>query len=829
MVSSALSPATDLRPVWISVDEEENDPVRFVAVLAAAFARIDSRCGAEARRMLAGAWDGGGRGVPSWGRQVLDELMNDISELFDHDVVLVLDDLHRITEPAAFAALDRLLERMPPVLHIVMVTRHDPPLALARLRARAELAEMRFSDLRFTMEEAGALLSAQTAADPNGAPLSGDDITLGWERTEGWAAGLRLLATALAGRPGSEERAALFTGRSQADRYMFDFLAEEVLAAETAEVQEFLMETSILDRLTPAACSAVSGNPDAPALLDDLERRNLFVVPTYDPDGPGRTVRYHDLFATFLGRQLRRRMPERIPELHRRAADAAAAPSEAIGHLLDAGLVDRAANAIQAMGGPMLQQGLIVTVRGWIERLPESVFEAHPRLLYLLGLCAWQTGSVDEGRALFEQAAGRFEVVGDKSALGQTLTYLSLASLAEADTARSIELGERALSLPLPADSRVKLLLNRIRAQRMHGALTGVDADLDEVIALVRQQPDPRTLAAIVTHLNPVFASIPGGVDRFERTCGLARAYINDSTSPARVAFETQRSLVYLWRGRLDDFLQAGDRTLTLRDRYGSDNPWLDLWLLAMLGMVAGGQGDGQRAMSYLDRGVDLADEMPSGDSFRSTIQYPYGFVCWMLGRFDNAHEAHARMVAATTPGELATAPALRATLQGLLHISQGEHEVAVRVLRRAVDEQERVPRVVMYANPRLALAHLLILMDRRRDALTVFTPTLHLCERENTGGFILLCGSLSVQPLRLAIEQRISRDFAARLLDAVEAPVQPKPVAVAATGEALSAREMEILRLLVGGATNREIAEQLFIGDQTVKTHVSESSGSWT
>lgn len=296
-------------------------------------------------------------------------LINDILETLPDPFVLVLDDLHLVSEPAVYTALDYLLERLPPQMHLMAATRHDPPLALARLRGRGALAELRLPDLRFTLDEAAAFLNTQRLG------LSPEDLASLHSRTEGWAVGLRLLADSLNRIPTRSGRSAFITYLAQTDRYVFDFLADEVLSRQSSAVRTFLLETSILPELTPALCQAVTGRADALAILEDLYRRNLFLVAVDDgrwttDDGPQTTdlirrpssmvrrlssvvhrpiYRYHALFAEFLRRRLTQEMPERLVELHARAAQAETVPARAIAHYLAAQLWEPAAQAMGAV------------------------------------------------------------------------------------------------------------------------------------------------------------------------------------------------------------------------------------------------------------------------------------------------------------------------------------------------------------------------------------------------------------------------------------------------------------------------------------------------
>ena len=367
-----------------------------------------------------------------------------------------------IAEPAIYIALDYLLERLPPQMRLVVGARHDPPLALPRLRARGQLAELRVGDLRFTLDETATFLNETLRLG-----LSPDDLTTLQNRTEGWPVGLRLLAGSLTRIPTPAGRTAFIAHLAQTGRHIFGFLADEVLSRQSPAVRTFLLETSILSELTPALCQAVTGRSDAEAMLEDLDRRSLFIAavnrPPHTPTlpHPHTSYRYHALFAEFLRRQLAQEMPERAPELHRRAAEAQAAPDHAIGHYLAAEMWEQAAQAIEQVGEQLLHQGLLDTLIGWIRALPTPLREAHPDLAWLLGHCALLKGEFEVAQSLLERVLRDYEAAGDELRGGGALTYLALSALLQADFERASTLIQRALAHPLPPHSRVSLLMGR--------------------------------------------------------------------------------------------------------------------------------------------------------------------------------------------------------------------------------------------------------------------------------------------------------------------------------------------------------------------------------
>jgi LuxR family maltose regulon positive regulatory protein len=348
---------------WLSLDSGDSDPSSYWAYVLAALRTAAPDVGASAQSLL----DSPG-GAPM--TTVLTSLINDLAAS-DEDVVLVLDDYHVIQASAIHEAMTFLVDHLPPQLRLVIATRSDPPLPLARLRARGDLAEVRAADLRFTEQEAADYFNGM------GLRLSADEVITLEGRTEGWVAALQLAALSLQGR---DDAAGFIDGFAGDDRHVVDYLVEEVVHRQPEDVRDFLLRTSVLPRLSGALADAITGRTDGRAMLETLDRDNLFLVPL---DDQRRWYRYHHLFADMLQARLLDELSGETSELHRRASawfERDGDTSAAIEHALAAGDADRAAGLVESVLPAMTQVRREEQLRRWMEALPDEVYARRPVL-----------------------------------------------------------------------------------------------------------------------------------------------------------------------------------------------------------------------------------------------------------------------------------------------------------------------------------------------------------------------------------------------------------------------------------------------------------------
>jgi LuxR family maltose regulon positive regulatory protein len=828
----------DLSVAWLSLDEEDNDPIRFLTALIAALQHLDPACGVTAQSLLTSHLHHG-----TGGRRVISVLINDMLETFSDPFVLILDDLHRIVEPAIFVALDYLLEHRPLQLRLAVATRVDPPLALARLRARGELAELRLAELRFSEEEAAVFLNRRLQLG-----LSATDLALLHTRTEGWPVGLRLLASSLDQVPSAQDRRLFLSCLAKTDRSVFEFLAEEVFDSQEAEVRSFLLETAILRELTPSLCQAVTHRADAGTMLEELYHRNLFLVQiassqvrgTLEPGGVSRSdqphlettvlqretrYRYHDLFAEFLRHKLEVEWPERVSELHLLAARAESEPSRAVDHYLAAARWPDAADLIERIGAEMFTRGYLDTLSRWIGALPTSVREGRPRLLHYLSSCAFWRGAWPEVQGLLEHALHGFEAAGDEAAQGEVLFDLAICASGQGDLELSGDLYGQALAKPIAPHTRVQALLGRALARGAMGDWQQTVRDFNAAMALVEQSGQLASLHLVALEFfHPGLAVVPGGLEHLQRVCAKARAQIGNEVSPSRLMVEEMTTILHLFRGQLAEAIRSGERAMDLRKQLGG-HPFLSLNAVLFLAIAHAARGDYAAVEPLFDvlfLGVDQRAQPPPD---LPIYLFYAGRVRWLQGRLPEARQIYDQMCALMKDPrrEFPETRICRAWMQSLLEGARGHYREAERALLQPEVLGQPDRGSTIHGSTRLMLARLYWRQDRHSEALAELAPVLAYHEQLGIPFPILAEGQSVVPLLRLAVEQGVHERYAAHLLGLLGADDEPRPVYVLHTGETLTPREVQVLRLVVAGHSNRAIAEQLVISVWTVKSHLTK------
>src|SRR5215208_4370166 len=437
--------------VWLSLDEGDNDPTRFLSYLVAALRRsVDEEFGEGVLAALRS---------PETPRleALTGALINEMADL-SGEIAIILDDYNLVDSESVRGIVSFLLEHLPENAYLVIASRVDPPLPLSRLRARGQITEIGAAELAFTQEEAVAFLRGVMDLD-----LSTEEVATLEEATEGWIAGLQLAALSMRDRKDVSGFIETFSG---SHRDVLDFLAEEVLERQPQAVREFLLKTSILDSLTGPLCDALTDRTDGDEMLERLERENLFVVAL---DDERVWYRYHHLFAEFLRGRLKRDSPERVGELHLNASgwyEENGLVAEAVRHALSAGDHERAARLIERGTAQTWYRGEVVTLLGWLQKLPKEAMRHRPLLLVWYAAGLMLVGRLAGVESLLREAEGavaagegqgeepRSGADGDdpQHLLATAAAVRSLHARLQGDPQGAVEHARRALAL-LPEDN----------------------------------------------------------------------------------------------------------------------------------------------------------------------------------------------------------------------------------------------------------------------------------------------------------------------------------------------------------------------------------------
>lgn len=469
-----------LRCAWLTLDEEDDAPGRFLDYLTAA---LDD---ASAKALLSSG--AGAASMPA----VITALVNDLAEARE-DLVLVLDDFHVLGDAEILDAIGFLVEHCPPRLHLVLAGRQEPDLPLSRWRGRGLLVEIGAAELRFSAGEAAELLAAVTGHEVE----SGTVTTLN-HRTEGWAAGLQMLGIGLRdGRSGAAPSVRYGAG----DRYVLDYLAEEVLRGQPDDVRDFLLRTSVLDRLTPPLCDAVTGRDGSAAVLRGLERDNLFLSRL---DETGQWYRYHGLFADYL----RAELTEAV-ECHARAAEWHAehgSPAETIKHAVAAGRTDLAVRTVRSVADEQVRRGELASMLAWLNRLPDQTVRAHADLAGFKGWLLYLAGRVDDAETYARIAADGMP--GDAPAADRAMlrTFQAYLALTRGHLAVATELSTAALDLLDGSTSFFRAAAMGVlgQARRLTGDRRGAIEVLREAVRLGERSHNPLSTLEATGYLAPL-------------------------------------------------------------------------------------------------------------------------------------------------------------------------------------------------------------------------------------------------------------------------------------------------------------------------------------
>jgi LuxR family maltose regulon positive regulatory protein len=741
-----------------------------------------------------------------------------LSELAGHHgrVIVVIDDLHDLNSPEALGQVTRLLVNLPPNVHAVLATRRDLRLRLHQLRLAGELAEIRAADLRFTERETRELL------DASGVALSEAGVALLYQRTEGWAAGLRLAAISLADHPDPERFVAEFSG---SERTVAEYLIAEMLERQPGDVKDLLLRTSLLDRVNGELADLLTGRPGSERILLELEDANAFVVSL----DPGRTwFRYHHLFADLLRLELRRALPEEVPELHRQAAGwliRHGQVADAIRHIQAAGDWAAAARLLADHSFSLTMDGQAQTVRALLRAFPRGVPADDPELALVRAGSSLARGSLDEAAAYLavaESHAGaappdrqrrlRVAVASLKLSLATRRGHLAGVTELARFLASPVS-GQSDEDIALDSDLRAVALMDLGTVEASLG-LADAERHLREGAALAREIGRPYLEVRCLAQLGFAMKSHPLAAAR--RCCheavALAERYgwgAEPMVAPALVTLAAN----LVWTGELDEgarWLQRARRVLQT-----DTGPDIRLLVHMVSGMLQASGGNHREALREFGAAEHLGSQLADSHALASQV------TGWMLAsqaRTGMPSQARARLAALGDP--LASSGEIRNAL-GVICLAEGDPAGALSALAGVLDGTAPVIGYVTAVETHLLAALAYRQLGDLRAANQAAERALTLAEADRLVLPFAMTGSaelLEALPRHVTAHVALLTDILDVLhgssLPATDQHPWPRM-------EEFSQSELRVLRFLPTNLTRPQIARELSVSPNTVNTHL--------
>ncbi len=822
---------------WLSLDEGDNDPVRFWTYFITALQTVQTGIGQSALAALKSpqppSTAPASRSAVEWIESVLTALINELAvHRQRRPYILVLDDHHLIKTQLIHQTLTFLLDHLPPPpvgLHLVIAGRADPPLPLPRLRARDQLTELRAPDLRFTPDETAAFLNQVMNLG-----LSANDVAALEARTEGWIAGLQLAALSMQDRTDVSGFIAAFTG---SNRYILDYLVEEVLRQQPEDVQRFLLQTSILDRMTGPLSDALTGRTGGQVMLERLEQANLFIVPL----AQDRTwYRYHHLFAQFLRSRLRQ-APTPSPavsDLHGRASEwyeAHGLLAEAVKHALAGQNFERAAHLIEQTARQTVMGGEASTLLGWLEALPGEIIRSRPSLCLAQGWALVIAGQSDTAEP-YVQAALQAASTTDAQIRGEAAAIRSLVAVLKS-APQAIELAHQALE-HLPADDlflRSLVALNLGLAHDMRGDITAAGQAYSEASA------SGQAAGNILVHLMAIvqLADLKVLQGKLHEAATIYRQAIQLATEPGKrlpivaTAHLSMGRLLYEWND-LDGATHHLTTCIELGQQWESTD--ISATGFVYLAHVRQAQADTAGAQALIRQ----AEQALQGDILSlPTISVARAYQVRLWLRQGNT-EAATRLCSSAIWAEEYQArqsgvSGYLAQIEGATRVrvlmAQGKPELAIGLLDSLLQAAEAAGQTGYVIELLVLQALVLEAQGQSPQAITTLHRALTLAApADYVRTFVDEGASMAILLNRMKNEGGRMKEYVGKLLaaftPAVRRPVQQSYPVQQPLIEFLSKRELEVLRLIAAGLSNREIAQELVITVGTVKRHVHHIYG---
>jgi LuxR family maltose regulon positive regulatory protein len=801
---------------WFSVDKADNDPLHFLTYVILGLQSLDAGTGRAALTMLQSP-------QPPPIESILINLINDVIRI-PTDTALVFDDYHLVDTRPIHDMMAFLLENLPEQMHMIIATRSDPPLPLARVRSQNLLTELRAADLSFSADETTSLFNQSLNLQ-----LSTRDIQLLETRTEGWAAGLQLAALSLQGRQDPSDFIRGFKGDN---RYIADYLTEEVLSRQPEHLRNFLLQTSIIGRLSGPLCDAVTDQENSRQMLNTLEKANLFVIPL---DDERCWYRYHHLFADLLAQRLRTQQGDLVPELHRRASQWFANngfKNEAVDHAFFAQDYARAVQLIEEIAEIVWDRARESQLLGWFKKLPDEKIDANPKLCILYARELFKSGYLDDAEKRLQAAEKMLEStsisdLNKEGLVGRIAVIRAYISARTGDLSRSIYFSSQALKLLPERD------LNwRSVAATLLGFGTGSDNLVESQQAYFEAMKISKAAGNIYYH---IFAGSCLGSVMAQR--GKLKEAKDFSLQLLSLAIENgieQTGIVgsvYLNLGTIfcewsdfDEGIRLLNKAIDLSE-LGRDPVILASCQLGLLRALMY-QMDLAGALKLMENINERAGNFALPPWITNTISALNVFF-WLGSGNLNAALQWAQERGLSIDDKLDGLHAVEYLALAHIHIAQNKLDEADRLLQRLIENAKAGDRVYMMIEMRLMRALIFTLKADTAASLAELKLALSLAE---PGGFIMMFVSKGKPVAELleeivAVKKRdydatkagFSLSYAKKLLSVFKAATPQK---IEGLLDPISDRELEVLHLIAAGLSNREIADKLFISLNTVKTH---------
>jgi LuxR family transcriptional regulator, maltose regulon positive regulatory protein len=826
---------------WLSLDKNDNDPSRFLIYLIAALQRIDSEIGIDVQVVLEESQS------PHF-EILLTRLISEMAR-FPRKSIIVLDDYHLIDSKTVHDVINFLIEHLPPTIHLVITGRADPPLPISRLRVQGDVNEVRSSQLRFTQKEAAAFLN-----DRMGFDLSPEGIAALEARTEGWVASLKLAAISMQGR---HDRTEFITEFSGSHRYVIDYLVDEVMARQPAEVQTFLRRTSILERFCAPLCEYVVGGYADMDVIDYLDRSNLFLIPL---DDHREWYRYHHLFADFLSQRLRESERDQIAELHRRASEwyeNEGLVDEAIQHALNAGDMESATRLVDGIAIDLLVRAEANKLLKFVEQLPSDLCQGYPMLCILHAWALVFMGQLDRVEPVLSFVEANQAKVHGVPHPGYVKTVRAYLATRQGDLHESIKLSEQALDEMSKAAPDQFTLIFRGAAVIWLGLNHRLRGNLDQA----------RQLFLEAANLNQKAGNYFAALACFEQLADLA--VIRGQLHQALELYRSGLKIVQNWkdiRGKpLNSLMAAAGPQLALgtvlyqlndlagaaahiqhsADLFELGEHWAKMHSYMMLAYLKQAQGEFETSTELFRKACAIEETLmdrrsTTSDRLRLTqlaillsrVRPEVAYFLTDAYRRVESLGVHANDDVDFTSPSGYPRERIYTELACLLIASGRPAEVLpllVRLLDAAVTMErqgDEIRYLVLIALAHHALANSQTAMDFLGQALTLAEPQ----------GYIRLFvdeGQPMAEMLGIAISHHISPDYASKLLAAFPKdgqsaiPIDKElTINIPMLAEPLSEREIEVLRLIAEGYKYKEIAERLVVSINTVRHHTRNVYG---